>query len=158
MIGRLDAAQCEAALRLLDGVAAADVIDLRGLDYISSAGLGVLLKTQKRAVAGGKGLRLINANKHIHDIFQYAGFDRIFEIVPGPVRSGPLANKADQLFAGCRVLMSEDADGRDLARCCEGDRRAFADLVSRYQKRSTTPRCTCCTTPKTPATSPRRFS
>jgi anti-anti-sigma regulatory factor len=42
----------------------------------------VLLKTQKRAVAGGKGLRLVNANKHIRDIFKYAGFDRIFEIVP----------------------------------------------------------------------------
>ena len=40
----------------------------------------------------------------------------------------------DQPFAGCRVLMNEEADGRLVARCCEGDRRAFADLVSRYQK------------------------
>ena len=39
-------------------------------------------KTQKRAMAGGKGLRLMNANKHIRDIFKYAGFDRIFEIAP----------------------------------------------------------------------------
>jgi RNA polymerase sigma-70 factor (ECF subfamily) len=30
--------------------------------------------------------------------------------------------------------MSEEADGRLVARCCEGDRRAFADLVIRYQK------------------------
>jgi len=30
--------------------------------------------------------------------------------------------------------MNEEADGRLVARCCEGDRRAFADLVSRYQK------------------------
>jgi anti-anti-sigma regulatory factor len=33
-------------------------------------------------MAGGTGLRLVNANKHIRDIFKYAGFDRIFEIVP----------------------------------------------------------------------------
>jgi anti-sigma B factor antagonist len=82
LTGRLDAAQCDKAMQFLDGVAAPHVIDLGGLEYISSAGLGVLLKTQKRAVAGGRGLRLVNANKHIRDIFRYAGFDRIFEIVP----------------------------------------------------------------------------
>jgi anti-anti-sigma factor len=78
----LNSKRPDKAMQFLDGVAAPHVIDLGGLDYISSAGLGVLLKTQKRAVAGGRGLRLVNANKHIRDIFKYAGFDRIFEIVP----------------------------------------------------------------------------
>ena len=82
MTGRLDAAQCDKALAFMDSVPAPHVVDLAGLDYVSSAGLGVLLKTQKRVMAGGKGLRLINVNKHIRDIFKYAGFDRIFEIVP----------------------------------------------------------------------------
>jgi anti-sigma B factor antagonist len=82
LAGRLDAAQCDKAMQFLDGVPAPHVIDLTELEYVSSAGLGVLLKTQKRAVAGGKGLRLVNANKHIRDIFKYAGFDRIFEIAP----------------------------------------------------------------------------
>jgi anti-sigma B factor antagonist len=81
LIGRLDASQCDVALKLLDNGPPPHVIDLTRLEYISSAGLGVLLKTQKRAVAGGKGLRLINPNKHIHDILRYAGFDRIFEVV-----------------------------------------------------------------------------
>jgi anti-anti-sigma factor len=82
MSGRLDAAQCDKALQFMDGVPAPRVVDLAGLDYVSSAGLGVLLKTQKRAMVSGQGLRLINANKHIRDIFKYAGFERIFEIVP----------------------------------------------------------------------------
>ena len=82
MTGRLDAAQCDKALQFMDGVPAPRVVDLAGLDYVSSAGLGELLKTQKRVMASGQGLRLINANKHIRDIFKYAGFDRIFEIVP----------------------------------------------------------------------------
>jgi len=82
MTGRLDAAQCDKALRFLDGVAQPRVIDLGGLEYISSAGLGVLLKTQKRAMAAGQGLKLVNANRHLRDIFRYAGFDRIFEVVP----------------------------------------------------------------------------
>jgi anti-sigma B factor antagonist len=83
LVGRLDAAQCDKALAFLDGVTNLRVVDLAGLDYISSAGLGVLLKTQKRAIAGGQGLRLVNANRHIRDIFRYAGFDKIFEIDPG---------------------------------------------------------------------------
>jgi anti-sigma B factor antagonist len=78
MAGRLDAAQCDKALRFLDGVAEPRVVDLGGLEYISSAGLGVLLKTQKRVMASGKGLKLVNVNRHIQDIFRYAGFDRIF--------------------------------------------------------------------------------
>jgi anti-sigma B factor antagonist len=83
MSGRLDAAQCDKALQFLDAVPTPRVVDLAALEYISSAGLGVLLKTQKRVMAGGQGLRLVNANKHIRDIFKYAGFDRIFEIGPG---------------------------------------------------------------------------
>jgi anti-anti-sigma factor len=81
MVGRLDASQCEHALKFLDGVAEPRVIDLGALEYISSAGLGVLLKTQKRVMASGKGLKLVNVNRHIQDIFRYAGFDRIFEVV-----------------------------------------------------------------------------
>jgi anti-sigma B factor antagonist len=82
MTGRLDAAQCDKALQFLDRVPAPHVIELRGLEYVSSAGLGVLLKTQKRVMGAGKGLRLMNVNRHIRDIFKYAGFDKIFEIVP----------------------------------------------------------------------------
>lgn len=79
--GRLDAAQCERALQFFDGVADPYIVDVTGLDYISSAGLGVLLKTQKRAMQSGRGLRLVNVNRHIHDILRYAGFDKIFEVV-----------------------------------------------------------------------------
>lgn len=82
--GRLDAAQCEKALRFFDAVADPHVVDLAGLDYISSAGLGVLLKTQKRAMQAGRGLRLVNVKRHVNDIFRYSGFNKIFEIVPAP--------------------------------------------------------------------------
>ena len=83
LAGRLDAAESPRAQAALDAVHGIVNLDCTGLEYISSAGLGVLLKTQKRAMAGGQGLRLVNANKHIRDIFKYAGFDRIFEIGPG---------------------------------------------------------------------------
>ena len=79
--GRLDASQCEKAQAFLDAIAEPSVMDFSGLDYISSAGLGVLLKTQKRLVgATGSGLTIAGINKHIHDIFRFSGFDKIFQI------------------------------------------------------------------------------
>ena len=80
--GRLDAAQCPAAQAFLEHVEGAVTLDCRGLEYISSAGLGVLLKTQKRLTASAGKLRLIGVNHHLLDIFRYSGFDQIFEIEP----------------------------------------------------------------------------
>ncbi len=78
--GRLDAAQSPHAQEFLDAVAEECVLDLGKLEYISSAGLGVLLRTHKRLMAGGQGLKLVNVNSHINDIFMYSGFDKLFEI------------------------------------------------------------------------------
>ena len=57
------------------------MVDFAGLDYISSAGLGVLLAAQKKLGEQGKSLRLINVKGHIRDVFHFSGFDQIFEIV-----------------------------------------------------------------------------
>jgi len=78
--GRLDAAQCAKAQAFLDALPAPAVFDFAALEYISSAGLGVLLKTQKRVMGGGVRIRLVNVNNHIFDIFRYSGFDQIFTI------------------------------------------------------------------------------
>ncbi len=78
--GRLDASQADKAQTYLDQSGEVSVIDFARLEYISSAGLGILLRTQKRLMSNGGGLRLINVNSHIRDVFHYSGFDRIFEI------------------------------------------------------------------------------
>ena len=87
--GRLDQDTCVAfttdLMKSVDTAAAeggAVVLDLSGLEYISSAGLGVLLKTQKRLMASSGRLKLSGVNRHLQDIFQYSGFDQIFEIEP----------------------------------------------------------------------------
>ena len=81
--GRLDAAQCARAEEFLGAVDRSSVLDFAQLEYISSAGLGILLKTQKRLVENGAGLKIINVNNHIHDVFRYSGFHSIFEIEAG---------------------------------------------------------------------------
>jgi anti-sigma B factor antagonist len=82
--GRLDAAQAATAQAFLDGVEGTVTLDCRGLEYISSAGLGVLLKTQKRLLAAGGKLRLSGVSRHLQDILGYSGFDQLFEIEPAP--------------------------------------------------------------------------
>jgi anti-sigma B factor antagonist len=81
--GRLDAAEAGTAQAFLDKVEGTTTLDCSGLEYISSAGLGVLLKTQKRLLASGGKLRLVGVSRHLQDIFGYSGFDQLFEIEPG---------------------------------------------------------------------------
>ena len=81
LAGRFDASQVEKAQSVFDALEGPTTVDFTGLEYISSAGLGVLLKTQKRIVAAaGSGLKIVNVNHHIGDIFRYSGFDQIFDI------------------------------------------------------------------------------
>lgn len=80
--GRLDAAQAAAAQAFLDRVNGTVTLDCSGLEYISSAGLGVLLKTHKRLLSSGGRLRLSGLKPHLRDIFTYSGFDQLFEIDP----------------------------------------------------------------------------
>ena len=78
--GRLDAANAPRAQAFLNEITGACVLDLSALEYISSAGLGVLLSTHKRLSTGGSGLELVHVNPHITDIFRYSGFDKLFVI------------------------------------------------------------------------------
>ena len=78
--GRLDAVQCEAGQIFMDEISESSTLDFSQLEYISSAGLGILLKTQKRLAGSGAALKIINVNNHIFDVFRYSGFNAIFDI------------------------------------------------------------------------------
>lgn len=80
MTGRLDATRCDAALQFLEQLQDLRIIDLGSLEYIASSGLRVLLLTQKRLRHAGAGLLLVNVRPAIHDIFRFAGFDRIIDM------------------------------------------------------------------------------
>jgi anti-sigma B factor antagonist len=78
--GRLDAAQVDRVRDELKNQTASCEVNFEKLDYISSAGMGVLLGVQKRLSAGGEGLILTNMNRHIRELFNIAGFNHVFTI------------------------------------------------------------------------------
>jgi len=78
--GRFDASQVENANQVFEKINTSAVVNFQALDYISSAGLSVLLVTQKRLTEKNQQLKLVHMNNHIRDVFKYAGFDMIFEI------------------------------------------------------------------------------
>ena len=80
LAGRLDAAQSAKAQAFFDQLSGEVRVDCRALEYISSAGLGVLLKTQKRLKQSSGKLRLTGVGPHLLDIFKNSDFDQIFEI------------------------------------------------------------------------------
>lgn len=75
--GRLDATQANKAEGVLDQLQGNSVIDCRKLDYISSAGIGVVLATYKRLSDKGYALRMVNASDHIRQVFRYAGLEQL---------------------------------------------------------------------------------
>ena len=80
--GRLDtvtAPELEKELKgSLDGVSDL-TLDFAGLDYISSAGLRVLLSAQKTMNSQGK-MKIKNVNETIMEIFEVTGFTDILTI------------------------------------------------------------------------------
>ena len=80
LLGRLDAAGADKGhldLRALQGPLA---LDCAGLDYISSAGIGVLIETFKRLKQSGHTMTLVNLLPRVRSIFAYAGLDRVLTI------------------------------------------------------------------------------
>ena len=55
------------------------VLDFADLEYVSSAGLRVILKAQKLMNAVGK-MKVIHVNESIMEIFEITGFDSILSI------------------------------------------------------------------------------
>jgi anti-anti-sigma factor len=56
------------------------VVDLAGVDYTSSVGLGALLATAKEARVQGGDLRLSNVTPHVLKILEMSGFTSIMKL------------------------------------------------------------------------------
>ena len=82
--GRLDTNTSPDAQTTLDGLIGEGVqkilVDFEKLDYVSSAGLRVLLSTAKQLTRSGGELRLSNLNETVQEIFEISGFDTLLSV------------------------------------------------------------------------------
>ena len=66
--------------QLMDQGVSEILINLKNLEFIGSAGLRVLLLTQKRLKASGGEIRICNANEQAQSVFGSSGFNNFFAI------------------------------------------------------------------------------
>ena len=82
LVGRLDTSTAPALEAAIDGCIAGLqelVLDCSTLEYVSSAGLRVILKAQKQMNAQGS-MKLIGVNETIMEVFDITGFADILTI------------------------------------------------------------------------------
>ena len=82
VVGRLDTQTAPELEKEVDGVVAGLkelTFDMTGLEYVSSAGLRVILKAQKAMNAQGS-MKLIGVNDSIMEVFDITGFLDILTI------------------------------------------------------------------------------
>ncbi|WP_419930261.1 STAS domain-containing protein [Candidatus Poriferisocius sp.] len=67
-------------LALISGGAQNVVIDLSGVDYIDSTGLGVLMGGAKRVRSAGGDIRLVTTGSRLADLIELTRLDRVLDV------------------------------------------------------------------------------
>ena len=80
ILGRLDAAESDRALATLEKLPGPLTLDCARLEYISSAGISVIMQTWKRLNGQGSTLRMTGMMPRVRNVFEYAGLDKILDI------------------------------------------------------------------------------
>jgi anti-anti-sigma factor len=84
LVGRIDAINNAKAedffTKITDNQQSHIVVDCEKLDFINSSGLRVFIMSLKKAKKASKELLLCNLQKNIKEVFQYSGFDKLFNI------------------------------------------------------------------------------
>ena len=80
LAGRLDAAEAERTESAFRDIQESVTLDCTTLDYISSAGIGLLIELHKRLESTGHRVTLVNLLPRVRSIFRYAGLDRLLNI------------------------------------------------------------------------------
>lgn len=83
-VGRLDTVTSAELKELIAGhdISGRDIeFDFANVDYISSAGLRLLVSLQKQAKAGGHGMVLRNTNAVVNEVLRVSGFNKAFTVL-----------------------------------------------------------------------------
>jgi anti-sigma B factor antagonist len=83
LTGRMDAYNSNKVSEFLDGLIVGDcdlLVEMDGVDYMSSSGLRVMLSSLKKLNKTGGSLKLCSLQPYVMEVFEIAGFNQLFEI------------------------------------------------------------------------------
>jgi anti-sigma B factor antagonist len=81
--GKLSAATAEefgAAVEAAIAETVKLILDFKEVSYLASAGLRVLVSTQKQITSRSGSLSLINVDENVREVFEVTGLDDVFDI------------------------------------------------------------------------------
>ncbi len=73
----------ESVDKVIDGGAVKLIINFEKVNFVSSAGLRILLYAAKRMKHADGEMRICGLNDSVQEIFQITGFDKIFNVLAG---------------------------------------------------------------------------
>jgi len=85
--GRLDSNSAPSLEQAIDKIGSGSdghhlLLDFSKVEYISSAGLRVVLKTVKERQSASKSFAVSNMQEHVREVFEISGFDSYVTIYP----------------------------------------------------------------------------
>lgn len=78
--GNLDTAMAEEVKSVLGNIQTSVTVDMSELNFISSAGIGVMVMVFQRLKGIGENIYLVNLNENIKKVFKVSLLDKIFNI------------------------------------------------------------------------------
>lgn len=84
LVGRLDSITCEEAGKVFDDLTERFddlILNMKDLDYISSAGLRLIKRAYMAMRRKGGSLKLKNVNKMVMEVFEVTGFAGLLQFI-----------------------------------------------------------------------------
>lgn len=78
--GSFDASKAEEVKEVLNTVDKSVSVDMSGLDFICSAGIGLMVMAYRKLKEKGGDIYLVNLNEHIKKVFKVSLLDKVFNI------------------------------------------------------------------------------
>ena len=78
--GSFDASKAEEVKKVFDTVENSINVDMSGLEFICSAGIGLMVMAYRKLKEKGEEIFLVNLNEHINKVFKLSLLDKVFKI------------------------------------------------------------------------------
>lgn len=80
LYGYFDASKAEEVKEVFDKIDESVTVDMSGLDFICSAGIGLMVMVYRKLKEKGEDFYLTNLNDHINKLFRISYLDKVFTI------------------------------------------------------------------------------